>query len=141
MMTARSIDPQLRRWFDQDQIVEALIGDGDFFVGGHMYQVHNRLLVIRQLLYWAADEDAWDRGASDFQAAVESLVNTQQATDAYDLVQCYFIVRRSVGKELPLDLERLHSVLRRLEVDPRLLDASSHLKGAYEAVESELRSN
>lgn len=53
-----TVNPKLFSWFDQGKVVEAILGKNEYFLGGPTYLgEHDRLLVLRQLIHWASEED------------------------------------------------------------------------------------
>jgi hypothetical protein len=133
------MNPMIQAWFDDRKAVEALLGEGEFFIGGTTYRAtHDRLLVIRQLLLWAVEHDGWNQAAVALDEAIARLVEEQSVREAFDLVWCYLLVRRDMNEELPLVLSAVARVLNQLHIDPSLLAADQELASLIEAVNSAL---
>ena len=71
--------PRLWAWFDDGLAVQALRGEGEFFIPGVTWRDrHDELLVLRHLVLWADDRESWPSALASVEGAM------QQATDAGD---------------------------------------------------------
>lgn len=73
----------------------------------------DRLLVVGQLLWWAADRHAWDRAAAGFLEAANALASCEEAGSLLDLLWCYILVTRDMHEVLPVHNSILQDIVRR----------------------------
>jgi len=107
---------QVRSWFDQDRIAEAILGGEPYFIGGHTWiGDHDRLLVLRELIAWADEERERERAAAGFGSALVTALADDDAWSVYDILWCYFIVSKSNPSALPLDFQEIGRWLDQLE--------------------------
>ncbi len=101
------MNPQVYSWLDGGRIVEALLGRGAYFIADHTYRTeHDRVLVLGQMLQWAAERDRVQDAADAFVEALREIAETGDVDDAYDLVWTYLLVADEWGP-LPIDHEVL----------------------------------
>lgn len=79
-MVSRTVNPHLWALFDRGFVIQALQGQGEFFLPSVTYrEQHDEALVLRQLVLWADDREKWPVA----QAAVEGAL--REAAEANDL--------------------------------------------------------
>jgi len=82
---------EIRSWFTQGKIVEALCGLGTYFIPGVTYHdTHDHGFVVRELLYWAAEGHSEMAGQA-FEDAVRQLLDTAMLDKALLLVHSYYV--------------------------------------------------
>ena len=114
-------NPRIQAWFDSGEAVEALIGDDDHRVRSDDNEgAQDRILVVAELLAWAATNGRVNEAARSLTAAIEREVADGRPDDALDIAWCYFVMRDETGERLPIDSERLASLLS--GVDPATID-------------------
>jgi hypothetical protein len=103
---------KFQNWFDNGKIVEALCGRGEYFVPDATYREHHAdLLAVRQLLIdWAALGHA-EQAAKGFEMAVTKLLQEHDFESALGLILSYEIVKKSSGKNLLVDENRIESLV------------------------------
>jgi len=107
---------QIRSWFDQDRIAEAILGGEPYFIRAHSWlDSHDRLLVLHQLIDWADDEDKLKQAAAGFRSALVTALADDDAHAIYDILLTYFIVVKEARDLLPLDFDEIGSWLDQLE--------------------------
>lgn len=83
---------EIRSWFDQGKIVEALCGLGNYFTPGVTYwDVHDYNLVIRELMSWVGEKHSM-MASQAFEDAVRHLLSQGMLENALMLVHSYYVV-------------------------------------------------
>ena len=104
------MNQRIKFWFENGKVVEALCGDGDYFIPDHTYRdQHADLLVVGQLLEWAAQGHA-EQAAKGFEATVIKLFKEERFQAALGLLLCYGIIKKDSGKSLAIDESNLESL-------------------------------
>ncbi len=114
------MNPVLWVRFDDGHLVECLVGDGHYFIRDDFWGTHNWLLVVRELVEWAAERGTVDEVRNSLIAAVESLVARAGSAGAYPLILAYVMNRRARDVGVRLDpqwcIGQLDEVDRRVRV-------------------------
>jgi len=107
---------QIRSWFDQDRIAEAILGGEPYFLHSLTWiGDHDRLLVLRQLIAWADDQQKRERAAAGLRAALVTALTDDDAWTVYDVLWSYFIVAKSNPGALPVDFKEIGRWVDELE--------------------------
>lgn len=116
------MNEQLGHWFDSGHVTEALLGGEPYFIAETTFRDrHDRVLVVDQLLLWAADRDRLDEAARAFMNALRTAVGDGDVWAAYDLIWAYLLVRADHGTDLALNTD---DVRRALDEADRLEDGA-----------------
>lgn len=102
-----------RLWsaFERRLAVEALIGDGDFFVPNATYrEYHNRPLALRQLVLWAQERDAFGIAEEAIIQAVREFLSRSRLEDAIDLLWSLLVVGRASDIQMPISFESFRAL-------------------------------
>ncbi|HEX7860804.1 MAG TPA: hypothetical protein VF773_10785 [Verrucomicrobiae bacterium] len=107
------MNAQFQSWFSQGKAVEALCGLGNFFVPDVTYrEEHDFVLAVGELLEWARQGNRED-AARSVTTAVNALLDAGRFKNALRLLRSYFILRKEMQIQLPLDESGLASRLGR----------------------------
>ena len=107
------MNTQFQSWFSQGKAIEALCGQGDYFVAGITWRdEHDFILALGELLDWARkghQEDA----AMAFQSAIERLLSANQLKAALRLLRSYAILREETSDTMAFDQYQLATCIGR----------------------------
>jgi len=107
------VNGQLLPLFESGDVAEALIGSDRISLPDHTWRLHDRPLVIRELLRWAAITKREADARDGFAAALHSLDERGADADLLDLIWSYLLVTHETVT-LPLaSAAELRSVLDR----------------------------
>lgn len=119
-MAESPINPMIRGWLESGRGVDALLGRGRYFIPTPTYGEHDRILVVGEILDWAAEGHA-SQGASDLKQAIENLIGVGAVGDAADVLLAYTIAAkgRLANRDGPaqlLPLGWMQDALQRIRV-------------------------
>lgn len=109
------INPKIWNWFDNEKIDQAILGQGNYFIPSVTYRdQHDRLLIFRQLLEWANNEEKVEKATACFDLILNNLEKSNSLRTALDVVWSYLICENDMGKKLPVNLESVEAKLNRM---------------------------
>lgn len=133
-------------WFETGKISEALEGEGKFFLPDVTFrEVHDILLVLRQLLEWAV-EDRIESASAGFTCYLQRLLDQNDLHKGLELYHSYRIIVESGRRELIIDEGKLrnefvHSIERnvnRLTSDAVLRNAVVRFLDSFPDLKSQV---
>lgn len=128
-------------WFDKEEICQAILGKGDFFIPDPTYrEKHDRLLIFRQLIYWANnDKIKRKKAAVFFNSILIELSKTNKINEAADIIWSYFICIDDLGKNLPIDISFMKKKINQMIVAKgKLISEDSELRELIIALEKRI---
>jgi hypothetical protein len=139
------VEPVINRrlWtaFERRLAVEALIGDGDFFVPNVTYREHhNRPLALRQLAIWAQERSASATAEKAIVQAVRQLIRQARFEDAIDLVWSLIILWRANDVKLPISPGRFRSLMNDVIESGSVESLSPQSRATLESIREAARS-
>jgi hypothetical protein len=105
------INPKIRRWLDRGDGVEALLGEGEYFVLDPGWGGHDVVLVVNQLFNWAELASRSEAAGSVLTEAVKQLVDKGDLSGAVTLIWAYVVIGDDRGLTLPIDASLLEASL------------------------------
>ena len=116
-------------WFENGKMLEALLGEGKFFLPDHTHHdTHDFMLVCYVLIQWAYQSGKLDEIACEFEKALITICSTAPVK-ALDVLLAYAITARDLNRTIPCDLRSAFSAL-----SVALGDGDNHLRGENVAV-------
>jgi len=111
-----TVNERLAQWFDAGSAKEALLGGEPFIIPEATHRDrHDRLLVVDQLLLWAAARGRLQDAAAAFLAALDTAIADLDLWAAYDLVWSYLVARRDHESDLPVSKTEILHVLDEID--------------------------
>jgi hypothetical protein len=121
------MNTQFQTWFAQGKAVEALCGQGDYFMPDVTYRDdHDCGLAVGELLAWARQGHRED-AATAFETALAKLSDTGYFENALRLLRSYSVLQKEMQASLPINEDILAAVLKpaiRKASDPLSRDES-----------------
>jgi hypothetical protein len=127
------MNPQLWGWFDNGEIVEAILGTGEYFISDHLWGKHDDILVFHQLLEWANERDAWPNAFASVETALEVAAQTGAGSQALDVANCAVIVGDNVDANFLTDkaISTILGLVDRTWSDPHSQSTAEKLAERY----------
>lgn len=126
----------LFKWFDQGEIVSALLGNGNYFIPDHTYvENHDRLLVIKMLYLWADTRDKRKVVSRDFLNALDQLFKLEEK-EAFRLALSYYIVKNSSHIAILDELQLINKVNFFIRQSAQEISKNEDLRAVVLALES-----